>query len=112
MSLILKPDDAYSIAAQEDRCAPRFALAIPAMLRPSGATGFKTVVTDLSLGGFAAKALTNLHPGTLCWLTLPGLGSLQSEIVWNDGNSVGCSFATLLNPAVLQSVVDRVASVS
>ena len=107
MELILKPNDAYNIAAQEDRCAPRHPLSIAATFRPSGATGFKTIVTDLSLGGFAAQALTNLHKGTLCWLTLPGLGSLQSEVVWNDGNTIGCSFATLLNPAVLQSVVAR-----
>jgi hypothetical protein len=107
MDLILKPYDAYSMAAQEDRCAPRNPLTIAATLRPSGATGFKTVVTDLSLSGFAAQSLTNLHSGTLCWLTLPGLGSLQAEVVWSDGNAIGCAFATLLNPAVLQSVVDR-----
>ncbi|AYJ88113.1 PilZ domain-containing protein [Sphingomonas paeninsulae] len=95
------------MAAQEDRSAPRHPLTIAATLRPSGATGFKTVVTDLSLSGFAAQALTNLHAGTLCWLTLPGLSSLQAEVVWNDGNTIGCAFATLLNPAVLQSVVDR-----
>src|ERR1700712_1290579 len=94
MVVITKPNDAYSIAAQEDRSAPRFTLAIDATLRPSGATGFKTVVTDLSLSGFAVRAITNMHKGTLCWLTLPGLSSLQSEVVWNDGNTVGCAFAT------------------
>ncbi|WP_293881157.1 PilZ domain-containing protein [Sphingomonas sp.] len=107
MALIIKPHDAYSVAAQEDRCAPRHPLAIQATLRPSGATGFNTVVTDLSLGGFAVQAITSMHSGTLCWLTLPGLGGLQAEVIWNDGNSVGCAFATLLNPAVLQAIVAR-----
>ncbi|CAN5277323.1 hypothetical protein BH09PSE3_BH09PSE3_07260 [soil metagenome] len=107
MALITKPHDAYSIAAQEDRCAPRYPLSISATLRPSGATGFKVVVTDLSLGGFAVQAITNIHSGTLCWLTLPGLSGLQAEVIWNDGNAVGCAFATLLNPAVLQSIVGR-----
>jgi hypothetical protein len=107
MALITKPHDAYSIAAQEDRCAPRYPLAIAATLRPSGATGFQTVVTDLSLGGFAVRAITKMHSGTLCWLTLPGLGSQQAEVIWNDGNSIGCAFATLLNPAVLKSIIDR-----
>jgi hypothetical protein len=107
VALILEPHDAYSTAAQEDRCAPRYPLAITATLRPSGVTGFRTVVTDLSLGGFAVQAITSLHPGTLCWLTLPGLYGLQAEVVWNDGNAIGCAFATLLNPAVLRSIVER-----
>jgi hypothetical protein len=107
MALIGKPHDAYGIAAQEDRCAPRFPLAINAALRPSGAAAFQTVVTDLSLGGFAVQVIANIHPGTLCWLTLPGLSGLQAEVIWNDGNAIGCAFATLLNPAVLKSIVER-----
>jgi hypothetical protein len=110
MAILLKSHDAYTIAAQEDRSAPRYPLAITATLRPSGSTGFQTLVTDLSLSGFAVRAITQMHPGTLCWLTLPGLSGLQAEIVWNDGNTVGCSFATLLNPAVLKSILQRQAS--
>ncbi|MDB5702048.1 MAG: PilZ protein [Sphingomonadales bacterium] len=107
MAMLLKSHDAYSIAAQEDRSAQRYPLAISAMLRPSGSSGFQTLVTDLSLSGFAVRAITQMHPGTLCWLTLPGLSGLQAEIVWNDGNTVGCAFATLLNQAVLNSIIDR-----
>ncbi|MDB5715137.1 MAG: PilZ protein [Sphingomonadales bacterium] len=107
MAMLLKSHDAYGIAAQEDRSAPRYPLAIAATLRPSGSTGFQTLVTDLSLSGFAVRAITHMHPGNLCWLTLPGLGGLQAEVVWNDGNTVGCAFATLLNPAVLKSIIER-----
>lgn len=100
--------NAYSHAAQEDRSAVRVRLDIPAMLRPSGSTAFTTVITDLSLSGFAAQAVTGMRAGTLCWLTIGPLKGLQAEVVWNDGATVGCSFATLLNPAVFESVIRTV----
>ena len=54
--------DRYAIAAQEDRCAPRTRLKIPASLRPSGDKGFATTVHDLSLGGFSCEALSKMLP--------------------------------------------------
>lgn len=97
----------YTTIAQEDRCAPRASVNIPAALRPSGSGGFAVVVTDLSLAGFACQAVTGMKPGTLCWLTLPGLSGLQAEVVWNNGSMVGCAFAQLLNAAVLDLVISR-----
>ena len=59
--------DRYLVAAQEDRCAPRTRLQIPASLRPSGDKGFATTVHDLSLGGFSCEALSRMRSGALCW---------------------------------------------
>ena len=95
----------YAQAAQEDRSAPRVKVHIPAMLRPSGEQRFQVEVTTLSLSGFSCFALTSQHPGRLCWLTLPGLGALQAEVVRNDGMTLGCAFASLLSPAVLNHIV-------
>jgi hypothetical protein len=97
----------YQIAAQEDRCAPRTRIAIPAALRPSGGRGFHTQVLDLSLGGFSAEAVNRMHPGSLCWLTLPGLEALQAEVVWWQDNIVGCAFANLLSPIVHDNILAR-----
>jgi hypothetical protein len=97
----------YEHAAQEDRCAPRVKLNIPATMRPSGSPGFKVIVKDLSLSGVACEALTGMKGGTRVWLTLPGLAALQAEIMWNDGTMVGCAFTDLLNPAVLENVLAR-----
>lgn len=97
----------YEHAAQEDRSAPRIRLNIPATMRPSGSPGFKVIVKDLSLSGFACEALTGMKAGTRVWLTLPGLAALQAEIMWNDGTIVGCAFNNLLNPAVLENVLAR-----
>lgn len=97
----------YDIAAQEDRCSPRVTVAIPATLRPSGAKGFPVVVIDVSIAGFSCEAVTGMHPGTLCWLTLPGLQGQQAEVIWNNGIVVGCAFDSLLSQVVLDTVISR-----
>ena len=91
-------------AAQEDRCAPRFVLNIPAMLRPSGASPFATNMIDLSISGFAVQAVTGMRVGSLCWLSVGPFKGLQAEVVGNDGQVIGCSFSNLLNPAVFNTI--------
>lgn len=97
----------YEIAAQEDRSAPRTRIMIPAQLRGSGSRAFQTVVNDLSLSGFSATALNRMHPGSVCWLTLPGLESLQAEVVWWENGMAGCAFVNLLSPIVHDNILAR-----
>lgn len=97
----------YHVAAQEDRSAPRTRIMIPAQLRASGNRAFQTVVNDLSLSGFSATAVNRMHPGSICWLTLPGLESLQAEVVWWEGGMAGCAFANLLSPIVHDNILAR-----
>lgn len=99
--------DRYALAAQEDRCAPRTRIAIPAQLRPSGSKGFQTVVQDLSISGFSCMSINRIHNGTLVWLTLPGLQSLQAEVIWWNNSLVGCAFADLLSPIVHDNLLAR-----
>jgi hypothetical protein len=105
MSAVYGVEDRYALAAQEDRSAPRTRLSIPAQLRASGSKGFQTVVQDLSLSGFSAMAINRMHPGTLCWLTIPGLESLQGEVIWWNNSLVGCAFNQLLSPIVHDNVL-------
>lgn len=97
----------YEIAAQEDRSAPRTRLTIPAQLRVSGGRAFQSVVHDLSLSGFSATAVSRMHVGSVCWLTLPGLESLQSEVIWWQDGLCGCAFAKLMNPIVHENILAR-----
>ena len=99
--------DRYHIAAQEDRCAPRTKLTIPAMLRASGGRAFQSVVHDLSISGFSAASINRMHEGQVCWLTLPGLESLQAQVVWWDNCIVGCAFSELLSPIVHDNLLAR-----
>lgn len=104
---LIKPRDSYFAAAQEDRCAPRTRITIPATMRISGARGFQTVVHDLSLSGFCAASVNRVHPGTVCWLTLPGIESLQAEVIWWDNSLIGCAFDQLLSPIVHDNILMR-----
>ena len=99
--------DRYHIAAQEDRCSPRTRLTIPATLRASGGRAFQSVVHDLSISGFSAASINRMHEGQLCWLTLPGLESLQAEVIWWDNCIVGCAFSELLSPIVHDNILQR-----
>lgn len=99
--------DRYNVAAQEDRCSLRTRLAIPGQLRASGGRAFQTVVHDLSISGFSAAAINRMHVGQICWLTLPGLESLQAEVVWWDTCQVGCAFQELLSPIVHDNILAR-----
>lgn len=103
-----KGQSPYDIASQEDRSALRVPIAIPARLRPAGGRAVQTMVNDLSLSGFSATSIQRLHPGTICWLTLPGLESLQAQVVWWDHNLCGCAFASLLSPIVFENILLRV----
>lgn len=105
--MIFETRDKYSAAAQEDRCAPRTQMLIPSTMRASGGRSFQTVVHDLSLSGFSAAAISRMHNGQFCWLTLPGLESLQAEVVWWEGRVVGCAFQHLLSPIVLEDILGR-----
>ena len=99
--------DHYSQAAQEDRCDTRHRVELRASLRPSAARGFTTIVRDISTSGFSAEALTRLPVGTICWVTLPGLETMQCEVIWWAGSIVGCAFANLMNPIVLEAHIER-----
>lgn len=99
--------DRYVLAAQEDRCAPHLSVAIEASLRPSGRSSFKTSVIDLSRGGFAAWCRDALPVGSLCWLTLPGVKGMPSEVVWWDDSFVGCAFLELLGPSIYDEIAQR-----
>jgi hypothetical protein len=99
--------DSYQRAAQEDRCGARTRLAIPAQLRASGGRAFRTTVQDLSISGFSASAINRMHEGQLCWLTMPGLQSLQAQVVWWQDSAVGCAFSELLSPIVHAAILER-----
>lgn len=99
--------DRYTLAAQEDRCSPRTKLTIPGQLRASGGRAFQTIVHDLSISGFSAAAINRMHEGQVCWLTLPGLESLQAQVVWWENCQVGCAFTELLSPIVHDNILGR-----
>lgn len=97
----------YGQAALEDRSAPRKRINIPASLRPSGESSFRTVLLDLALGGFCATAGQWMQPGNRCWLTLDGMDAMEAEVTWWDAGRVGCAFYKLLSPSAHDNILTR-----
>ena len=96
---------APSTGDDEHRRALRKAVKVRAHLRDRGQTRFEIDVVDLSESGFRAETSFTLWPGTVVWLTLPGLAPLEAVVAWRDKAAYGCAFAKALHPAVFDHIV-------
>ncbi len=94
-----------SISSSDDRGSLRRAVKMRAHLRDRGQTRFEIDVVDLSLSGFRAETSFSLWPGTVVWLTMPGLAPLEAVVAWRDKFHYGCAFASQLHPAVFDHIV-------
>lgn len=52
-------------------------------------------------------AINRLHIGTMCWLTLPNLESMQAKVIWWNNGLVGCAFDSLLSPIIHDNLLTR-----
>ncbi|WP_413060608.1 PilZ domain-containing protein [Sphingomonas carotinifaciens] len=93
------------VAGQELRQSLRRKVKMRAHLRDKGQTRFGIDVVDLSQQGFRAETSFTLWPGTVVWLTLPGLAPLEAVVAWRDKFKYGCAFAKPLHPAVFEHIV-------
>jgi len=99
----------YQYATQEDRSAPRIKVLVPATLRAVGGKRLQTVVRDISLSGFSAVAITQLVPGTSCWLTIPGHEPRRAQVIWWEHGRTGCAFEQLLDASTLSAIITTAA---
>lgn len=90
---------------EELRHALRRSVKMRAHLRDRGQTKFEIEVTDLSQSGFRAETSFTLWPGTVVWLTLPGMAALEAVVAWRDKYKYGCAFAKPLHSAVFDHIV-------
>lgn len=91
--------------------SPRNATRVPvefdAGLRQRGAAAVGAHILDLSTHGFRVETHLDLEVGSPIWLRLPGLEASLAQVMWREGNLVGCAFDRPLHPAVLDLVVRR-----
>ncbi|HEU0066236.1 MAG TPA: pilus assembly protein PilZ [Sphingomonas sp.] len=97
--------DPFAQASEDNRTALRKSVKMRAHLRDRGQTRFEIDVLDLSALGFRAETGFGLWPGTIVWLTLPGLAPMEAVVAWRDKFKYGCAFAKPLHPAVLEHIV-------
>lgn len=90
------------------RQAERIAVRGTASLRRSGYNKVVVNLMDLSTAGFRIETFGGINVGIPVWITLPGLSSIEAQVVWARGDQVGCEFHTPLHPSVLEAVVRRV----
>ena len=74
----------------ESRRSLRKAVTMRAHLRDRGQTRFEIDVVDLSPEGFRAETSFTLWPGTIVWLTLPGLAPLEAVIAGQPSHVAAC----------------------
>jgi hypothetical protein len=92
-------------ATDDPRQTLRRSVKMRAHLRDRGQTRFEIDVVDLSKAGFRAETSFTLWPGTVVWLTLPGLAPLEAVVAWRDKFKYGCAFSKPLHPAVFDHIV-------
>ncbi|WP_326523316.1 PilZ domain-containing protein [Sphingomonas sp.] len=83
----------------------RRAVLLDARVRDRSAARFSIRVVDLSMTGFRAETAFGVRPGTLIWITLPGLQGLEAEVAWHRGEYIGAAFRQPLHPAVFDHIV-------
>ena len=93
------------VTGDDNRHALRRSVKMRAHLRDRGQTRFEIEVTDLSQSGFRAETSFTLWPGTVVWLTLPGMAALEAVVAWRDKFKYGCAFAKPIHPAVLEHII-------
>lgn len=87
------------------RQVDRHPLQIGVALRKQGEGAIQVSLTDISTHGFRVEARDALRPGRNVWLKLPGIESLFAQVVWSDGERIGCQFAAPLHPGVVDRLL-------
>ena len=90
---------------EENRATLRKPVRLSARLRDRSMSRFEVAIVDLSRTGFRGETIFTLHPGTIVWITLPGLSGLEAEIAWHHNDQFGARFQNPLHPAVFDHIV-------
>ena len=86
------------------RKAPRRSVKLMVQAR-NGQQRLQAEAFDLSLTGIRIRTLNPLRAGTVYWLKIGNLESLDVTVMWVDDFVSGCRFNQPLHPAVYQSLL-------
>lgn len=91
----------------ERRRARRFALRLSAMVRERGRGRIPIRVIDISTNGCRIELSCGLLVGTWVWLSIAGLETLYTKIVWCHEGFAGLEFTTPISEAVLDTLMKQ-----
>ena len=61
-------------------------------------------VADITVHGCKLQTYTALRRGSAIWLTLPGVGAVEAEVIWADDFNAGCVFHDPLRPSLVEKL--------
>ena len=91
----------------DGRRSERLDVQMAASLRARGTSKFEVDVHDMSVLGFRFDTVSKLNVGDRVWLTVPGLGALESTVMWRGSFHYGCAFAAPLHTAVFDHLLKQ-----
>lgn len=91
----------------ERRRARRFALRLSAVVRERGRGRIPIRVIDISTNGARIELSCGLLVGTSVWLSIAGLETLDTRIVWCHEGFAGLAFTTPISEAVLDTLLKQ-----
>ena len=80
-------------------------LALCLLAAPEGIARMQEAHPDVPIVTAAVDSHLNDH-GRI-FITLPGFGPLEAEVVWRIGESYGCAFVAPLHPAVFDHILAK-----
>ena len=76
-------------------------------LREFGGGRMQAQIVDISQSGCRIATVSHLNDHGRIFITLPGFGPLEAEVVWRIGESYGCAFVAPLHPAVFDHILAK-----
>jgi hypothetical protein len=96
-------------AGIERRRSDRLPLEREIILRRVGGFNFDVGIRNISVGGCTVEAIEEYEVGDPVIARFPQLEPLGSRVCWTKGTTAGIQFLRTIHPAVLDSLVDRMA---
>ncbi|MBP6580182.1 MAG: hypothetical protein RIS00_725 [Pseudomonadota bacterium] len=76
-------------------------------LREFGGGRMQAQIVDISQSGCRIATVSHLNDHGRIFITLPGFGPLEAEVVWRIGESYGCAFVAPLHAAVFDHILAK-----
>lgn len=89
----------------EKRHSIRHSTHIPATVHNVGTHERRTIVSDLSTGGFRMSLDTGVRRGAAVALEMDGFAPIDAFVVWQDDDQVGCRFLKEIHPAIVDAAI-------
>ncbi|HYI41425.1 MAG TPA: hypothetical protein VE053_14015 [Allosphingosinicella sp.] len=94
----MSPDDEQGF--DSGRRAERLALDAETRLRPNSWSSLQIAMLDLSALGFRAECEARVKPGSSVSLDVPGIGAVDAQVEWQQGDQFGARFFQPIDLAI------------